>query len=501
MNRAPFFILITIISLFTSLPALSQFANIHHTCAKTIKKKVKCDIRFAKPWDASGSPEKVEIVWPDDHRQQVEFEAYNPNEKKTVWLLLFDRSKSLKKQSVKIIQEDFGKIISGLRSKEKIAIATFAENVLLLSSFDDDRTQHLQVLKDIKPVGDSTLLHQSAIDALEELKAYEADRKALVIISDGISEDNTVSFREVINQAKESNIVIYGIGYSEKPQNDIYLNELVEMARETQGPFQRAQLHDKDTRILEPQLMQYFLDYMQNGGSATFEHRMHERGEVSVNLVATLSDGRQLSKKIKLPEVFVAEKPGLFENLGIPKKYDVFIIAAISGFLVLMLLIFLVWFLYRGSSKKENTLIEEVALPSPNIGETNLSNTAISEGTISSDIVGDEKTNILPNRANGISAYGFLEQLDADSKRIELKSTTVSIGRHKDNDIQFTGSTVHRRHATLHMNSDKKFVITDLSGQEGNGIILNGNRITTSELKTGDMIELGDVRLRFLEAI
>lgn len=84
---------------------------------------------------------------------------------------------------------------------------------------------------------------------------------------------------------------------------------------------------------------------------------------------------------------------------------------------------------------------------------------------------------------------------EADVHR--LGGTMVRIGRHEENDIRLTSQTVHRYHAVLHRTPEETFVITDLSGPQGNGVIVNTERVEQAQLAPGDLIELGDVRLRF----
>ena len=91
--------------------------------------------------------------------------------------------------------------------------------------------------------------------------------------------------------------------------------------------------------------------------------------------------------------------------------------------------------------------------------------------------------------------YAWLQMLDASSTRIPVGATSVRIGRHKDNDICLSNNTVHRQHAILHMAHDKRFVIRDLGGK--NGIKVNDQACNQKELSDGDMIELGEVRMRF----
>ena len=79
---------------------------------------------------------------------------------------------------------------------------------------------------------------------------------------------------------------------------------------------------------------------------------------------------------------------------------------------------------------------------------------------------------------------------------IPLRTTNVRIGRHRDNDICLQNDSISRRHALLHFNADnRRFVITDLGGD--NGVIVNKVKQQSHELSDGDLVELGEVRLRF----
>jgi hypothetical protein len=73
----------------------------------------------------------------------------------------------------------------------------------------------------------------------------------------------------------------------------------------------------------------------------------------------------------------------------------------------------------------------------------------------------------------------------------------IRIGRHPDNEIWLTDSSVHRYHAVIHRTEEADFFITDLSGQEGNGVRINGTRRAQSPLANGDIIELGKARITF----
>ncbi len=88
-------------------------------------------------------------------------------------------------------------------------------------------------------------------------------------------------------------------------------------------------------------------------------------------------------------------------------------------------------------------------------------------------------------------------EVDGSSERRQLGRGMLRIGREEDNDLQLLFKTVHRYHAVIHRTPDAYYVVTDLSSAEGNGVLLNGTRVTEARLKDGDTLQLGDAVLRF----
>ena len=84
--------------------------------------------------------------------------------------------------------------------------------------------------------------------------------------------------------------------------------------------------------------------------------------------------------------------------------------------------------------------------------------------------------------------------------RHPITGEMIRIGRHPDNEIWLTEGSVHSYHAVIHRTEDAGFFITDLSGQEGNGVRINGTRRARSPLVSGDVIELGKARITFAMA-
>lgn len=95
-------------------------------------------------------------------------------------------------------------------------------------------------------------------------------------------------------------------------------------------------------------------------------------------------------------------------------------------------------------------------------------------------------------------AKAWVEVEGAPGGRHEIGLGMVRIGRDDDNEIRLAAKTVHRTHAVVHRTSDADFMVTDVSGVGGNGVVLNGNRVNEARLSHGDRIELGEVALRFI---
>jgi hypothetical protein len=80
---------------------------------------------------------------------------------------------------------------------------------------------------------------------------------------------------------------------------------------------------------------------------------------------------------------------------------------------------------------------------------------------------------------------------------VALTGQVVRMGRHRDNDIRLTDRSVHRHHAVIERTPDETFVIADVSGKGGSGVLVNGLRTERAQLSDGDVIALGRARLRF----
>jgi adenylate cyclase len=89
----------------------------------------------------------------------------------------------------------------------------------------------------------------------------------------------------------------------------------------------------------------------------------------------------------------------------------------------------------------------------------------------------------------------IIERPGAQPRLYELKDgSTIHIGRAASNDITLPHSSISRSHALLEGKRDV-WIVRDQ--HSANGVLVNGVRIEHAELKSGDVIGLGDIKLRF----
>jgi hypothetical protein len=94
-----------------------------------------------------------------------------------------------------------------------------------------------------------------------------------------------------------------------------------------------------------------------------------------------------------------------------------------------------------------------------------------------------------------VKPYGFLVTQDETKARYPITRTTCRLGRSKNNEITLRDNSVSRRHAEIHRDQGDEFTLIDLNSL--NGVFVNDEKIGRYKLKEGDIVEIGDVNLRF----
>jgi ABC transport system ATP-binding/permease protein len=81
-------------------------------------------------------------------------------------------------------------------------------------------------------------------------------------------------------------------------------------------------------------------------------------------------------------------------------------------------------------------------------------------------------------------------------QEFELDKPAIVIGRTDENDVSLNHRSISRHHAKI-VRENGRYAVVDL--QSSNGVRVNGEEYGKVELRRGDVIDLGHVRLRFVE--
>lgn len=91
--------------------------------------------------------------------------------------------------------------------------------------------------------------------------------------------------------------------------------------------------------------------------------------------------------------------------------------------------------------------------------------------------------------------YAVIDAMDGSGSRYRLARDAVRIGRSTNNDIVLANDSISTHHAEIHRRRNGDVYIVDLAST--NGVYINNEKISTASIKDDDVIELGEVRLRF----
>ena len=408
----------------------------------------------------------------------------------------------------------------------EFGIATYsATNMVVLAAIKGNNTSVLDqavLPKYLKfDGGDPELLYHGAKEAIvKSLGTIQADRKFLVVISDGVSKDTADSDADVVKAAHDAKVHICTIGFPKTPPEADQIERLARLAEQTGGLAWTAEGHYLN---LPPEWDSNLLTFMVSGGRGevnlagrTAPVKLEFKVKTNADRVFVFnytveSMPSQLPSLTPSPATSPAASPATSpaaspaispaasqaaspppslssssaaSPIPTPASFWGWLPAGLkaqppltigAGAALLLVLVLLLALVVRAVRKPKPGLVDD---------DTTM---VLSE---SSPPV-TEVTSV-PERVAPVLAW--LISLDADSTRHPITKTAVRIGRKQDNDLVMKNDSVSSHHAEILKRGDK-FIIADLGAS--NGVFVSGKRVEKIALENGDIIELGEVRLRF----
>jgi hypothetical protein len=402
-------------------------------------------------------------------RLQIRFEPRNQSLAAMFVIQLMDPSRRSLTASM---LDTVIKITDARTAKQRFAAYSVANDLNLVADFDASKADFEKKVRAVRGVALPTQLYKGTLEAIGKLAKERADRKALVILGDGNSDDTSYEHDQVVKAAKDAGVIIHALGFAAEAANLPTFQTIRRLAEDT-GGF-RGQVRVGSTQKLTI-TGQFAAEALENGGTARITLK-EPPGQVALLITTDFSGGRaeSVERNVTVPTPPAPETPPASDgpDASEPPKPTA-------------------WHQKLLAWARENPTVAMISGVAVGLGTIGLALFAFSSHAARKARLAEEQA-----EAEAGVIYGWLDMLDGNASQYPLQTTNVRIGRHRDNDICLLNDSISRRHALLHYNADtRRFMITDLGG--GNGVVVNKVRQKSHDLNDGDLVELGEVRLRF----
>ena len=333
-----------------------------------------------------------------------------------------------------------------------------------------------QILKDVREGNNAHVdLYRSALEAVRKLNelapASKNSRKVLVIFSDGRTKyrDDRDKF---IKAAGESGVFVHVISIVKRDATGSDPGALEKLAADVNGVALSAGCGGNKRCDLDDAKLREFLGYHEQGVRVRFPATAVS-GASELTFSAKLDDGSSVQSQ-PIPIKFEESASASWRDAAIAWVLENRVAGASAGAVVASMLLLGLYLVLR---------------------RRKIPPTRVQGQVVDAKSNSDGGTLVCAADPNPEHVYAWLQFLGGEAPRVPLGSPNIRIGRHGDNDIILQHKTVHRKHAILLMRPNQRFSINDLGGE--NGIVVNGERVSERDLNDADLIELGEVRMRF----
>jgi VWFA-related protein len=109
------------------------------------------------------------------------------------------------------VADALGRFIDLLEPDDEILVMTFSDEVQVEQDFTSDRELLQRVFARLQPAG-GTALHDAAEEAIRRVAQGPAEGKAVVLVTDGVDTASRITFAELRELARRSEVPVFSIG-------------------------------------------------------------------------------------------------------------------------------------------------------------------------------------------------------------------------------------------------------------------------------------------------
>lgn len=137
--------------------------------------------------------------------------------------LLLDTSLSTSLEKLKRIKQAAHEFVEQLQGGDRVSVISFDDSVKEGCYFTGNRQTLRDAINNLQP-GGGTKLYDAVDYALGSLKRAKANRKAIVILTDGVDwHSDKITYDDSIADLEESGVIVYPIRYNTRPEVEAML--------------------------------------------------------------------------------------------------------------------------------------------------------------------------------------------------------------------------------------------------------------------------------------
>ena len=246
-------------------------------------------------------------------------------------VLAIDRSQSMTGQPLADAVAAAGAFVAAKPPEDRIAVATFATQAVLLTGFSTATIDADSALRSIQvdPV-QGTTLYDAVVLAANSLSAEALPARVLIIVTDGNETRSEASLNEAILAAQNAGVAVYVVGIESTKFNPKPLHDL---AGGTGGKYYGA-----DSSAALAGVYSSIAEELQRTWQVEYSTRARAGDELTIE-VATL-DGKSAEQVVKVPgqvpTVTRPERNPLLPEIFYDSEWGSMLLAGVVGVLVLL---------------------------------------------------------------------------------------------------------------------------------------------------------------------
>ena len=391
----------------------------------------------------------------------------------TALLVLVDTSDPARAPAIRAAVEHINALIAAAPAHFRLGLASFDTDMQILAPLGASATELRAAAAQLAAKGRTTELYRNVRDALRVLEKTSATRKALLVLSDGLAEDYAYHHEDVIALARANDIIIDSIGYPRSVPQSVALQTLRRLSDDSGGYYLQTNYPDFKLPV---EALPRALALLDAGGTLSFDlaplvaagahgtldlslaFQTRDQSFLVLAPVALPAASAPLATALPSPALTPAKMPPAPAYLSPPQAIDLNPGHVWPWFGILLGL----------------TLLTLVAV------------IVVYLRVRADAVVGD---------APAHKPLAYLLLGEAPYTRYGIDKTPWRMGRGRNGDMILDDHSVSRLHAELRCSDQGVLTLHDLESL--NGVFVNDTRIESIQLREGDVVDIGDVRMQF----